>query len=302
MRILTITLFLMALPALAQTPDTTDAHRYLPLAVGNVWEYERWEDVCEPEPPFCEPEPNGFFRRLVRGDTTLSGTAYWIIRESYFTVAGAPSGTREYLVRYDSSEARAYEHRLDGEFWNDWPEGLYCPLDIPFEGGDKCEDVGYAESYEETVLGESVHVKRFVTLVGSYRFVADLGLVSTSLGDFVTSGYDLTFARIDEVEYGTEQFPVSTEGAPESAAVALSVYPNPSHAAATVRFTLDRAQRVKLAVYDVLGRRVLSEDLGAQPVGETSHRIDLATLPAGVYVVRLDGGIGTRATARIIRH
>jgi hypothetical protein len=65
--------------------------------------------------------------------------------------------------------------------------------------------------------------------------------------------------------------------------------------------SLDRPQRVTLAVYDVLGRRVLADDLGVHPAGEASHRLDLAALPAGVYVVRLDGDAGAWVTARIVR-
>jgi hypothetical protein len=89
---------------------------------------------------------------------------------------------------------------------------------------------------------------------------------------------------------------------PKPAAAALTVFPNPLRSDATVRFSLDRPQRVTLAVYDVLGRRLLVRDLGVQPAGEAQHRLDVASLPSGVYVVRLGGDAGTRATARIVRH
>lgn len=35
---------LLSAPALAQTPDTTAARRYLPLAPGHTWEYKSWEE------------------------------------------------------------------------------------------------------------------------------------------------------------------------------------------------------------------------------------------------------------------
>ncbi|MEP0548355.1 MAG: T9SS type A sorting domain-containing protein [Rhodothermales bacterium] len=289
-------------PALAQTADTTSAWRYLALDVGNVWEYERWADVCAPEPPFCEPEPDGFTRIRVLGDTTLDGTAYWIIREARIRQSGTLAWTQDALVRYDSTEARAYEYRLDGELWDYWPGGLYCPLDLPFEWEEGCQDYGYAESYEQVVFGEPALVKHFVTQLGTYAFVADLGLVSSSGGDFVTAGMDLTFARIGGVEYGSEQFPVAAEPAPSESALTLAVYPNPVRGDATVRFALDAPQRVTLAVFDVLGRRVLTTDLGPQPAGEVMHRLDAARLPAGLYVVRLTGDAGASATARIVLH
>ncbi len=77
----------------------------------------------------------------------------------------------------------------------------------------------------------------------------------------------LAYARIGGVEYGTP-IPVAAEPpAPEGSALTLAVFPNPARDAATVRFSLDAPQRVTLAVFDVLGRRVLAADLGAQPSG-----------------------------------
>jgi hypothetical protein len=293
-------------PTLAQTVDTTSAWRYLPLQVGNVWEYERWEDVCAPKPefpPFCEREPDGFLRRRVTGEATIDGATFSVIEEAFFSETGAATGTGEVLVRIDTTEARAYEHRPNGEEGYYWPEGFPCRLDMPFEGnGAECEG-GYAdvEAYEIAIAGEEFEAKAFVTAFGSYFFVADLGLVDVVLGKFITSGYNLTYARIGGVEYGTEQFPVAAESEPSQSALALSVFPNPSRGVSTVRFSLDAPQRVTLAVFDVLGRRVFAADLGAQPGGEATHRLDAAALPAGLYVVRLTGDAGASATTRIVR-
>lgn len=78
-------------------------------------------------------------------------------------------------------------------------------------------------------------------------------------------------------------------GGPEAAAFALTVGPNPASAAATVRFSLDRGQDVRLALYDVLGREVALVAQGAYGAGEQTARLDVAQLPAGVYVLRLQG-------------
>ncbi len=67
-----------------------------------------------------------------------------------------------------------------------------------------------------------------------------------------------------------------------------------------MRLSLDAPQRVRLAVFDVLGRRVLSADLG-WAVGEVARRINTARLPAGVYLVRLTGDAGATATAHFVR-
>lgn len=68
---------------------------------------------------------------------------------------------------------------------------------------------------------------------------------------------------------------------------ALTVGPNPTREAATVRFTLETPSVVRLAVYDVRGREVAV--LADRPFDAGTHRaaLDGAPLPAGLYVVRL---------------
>ncbi|MBU1072535.1 T9SS type A sorting domain-containing protein, partial [bacterium] len=84
----------------------------------------------------------------------------------------------------------------------------------------------------------------------------------------------------------------------------LKIHPNPFSAGARIAFTLDRPQRVRLAVYDVAGRRVatlVDDDLDAGP----QERVwDGATdaggrAAAGVYIVRLEAG-GKELVAKTI--
>ena len=67
-------------------------------------------------------------------------------------------------------------------------------------------------------------------------------------------------------------------------------YPNPFAASTTVRYGLDRTQRVRLAVYDVLGREVALLAEGVRSQG--THRVvfDAGALPSGVYLFRLTAG------------
>jgi hypothetical protein len=81
--------------------------------------------------------------------------------------------------------------------------------------------------------------------------------------------------------------PVSAEEAVPAEAFALRpVYPNPTTSHATVRLDLPTAQAARVAVFDVLGRRVAVLHDG--PLGAGAHRLrlDASALPAGVYVVR----------------
>ena len=75
----------------------------------------------------------------------------------------------------------------------------------------------------------------------------------------------------------------------------LSVYPNPFNPSATISFTLPRAGVVKMGVYDVLGREVVSRYAGAHigtPLQAGEHHItfDGAGLASGIYFVKMEAG------------
>ena len=72
-------------------------------------------------------------------------------------------------------------------------------------------------------------------------------------------------------------------------ALDFAAYPNPTSGDATVRFSLSSAQDAQVALYDVLGRQVAVVAEGAFGAGETTATVATSGLPAGVYVVRLEG-------------
>src|SRR5690606_5185300 len=69
-----------------------------------------------------------------------------------------------------------------------------------------------------------------------------------------------------------------------------AVYPNPFNPEARFSLAVREAQRVRVAVYDLLGRRVLVLHDGPLAAG-TPHpfRIDGSRLASGTYVVRAEG-------------
>ena len=89
-----------------------------------------------------------------------------------------------------------------------------------------------------------------------------------------------------------------TVDGPEAASFGLSVGPNPAGASTTVRFTLDRAQDVRVALYDVLGREVAVVADGAFGAGTTVAQVNTGALSSGVYVLRLQGE-GAAATRQV---
>ncbi len=89
----------------------------------------------------------------------------------------------------------------------------------------------------------------------------------------------------------------SEAGVPD-AVVLAGVYPNPFSGSATVRFDLPSLGRVRLVVYDVLGREVAVLVDGDVKAGRHEAVLEGHGLPSGVYLVRLDAG-GTAQTQRI---
>ncbi|MDX1421331.1 MAG: T9SS type A sorting domain-containing protein, partial [Rubricoccaceae bacterium] len=84
--------------------------------------------------------------------------------------------------------------------------------------------------------------------------------------------------------------------------VSLSVSPNPSRGAAAVSLTLSEAADAEVAVYDVLGRRVVVLHEGTLAAGRHAFGLGGARLGPGVYVVRVTtGSAAAAATVTVFR-
>src|SRR5690606_28258335 len=75
-------------------------------------------------------------------------------------------------------------------------------------------------------------------------------------------------------------------------------YPNPARGRAVVPFVVPAPGRVRVAVYDVLGREVAVLADGLHGAGAHEAVLDGAGLASGVYVVVLEGE-AARATAKL---
>ncbi|MEL6611240.1 MAG: T9SS type A sorting domain-containing protein, partial [Bacteroidota bacterium] len=67
----------------------------------------------------------------------------------------------------------------------------------------------------------------------------------------------------------------------------FEVYPNPFAQQATVRFGVESAQDVDVAVFDMLGRRVAQLAAGTMAAGSQEVTFEGHSLPSGVYFVRV---------------
>ncbi|MFO8231210.1 MAG: T9SS type A sorting domain-containing protein [Longimonas sp.] len=64
-------------------------------------------------------------------------------------------------------------------------------------------------------------------------------------------------------------------------------YPNPVRGMATVNYQLPAAGDVTIAVYDLLGRKVMTLQDGAQEMGRKSIQMNTQQLASGTYFLRL---------------
>ena len=73
-------------------------------------------------------------------------------------------------------------------------------------------------------------------------------------------------------------------------------YPNPFNPTTSIEFAVERAQNVRLAVYDLLGRQVAVLVDGQQPAGTFRVTFDATDLASGLYLYRLgtDSGVITK--------
>jgi hypothetical protein len=65
-------------------------------------------------------------------------------------------------------------------------------------------------------------------------------------------------------------------------------YPNPFNPSTTIQFDLERASTVTLAIYNVLGQKVLEENYGTKNAGTYNEDINLDAFASGVYFYRIN--------------
>jgi len=68
--------------------------------------------------------------------------------------------------------------------------------------------------------------------------------------------------------------------------------PNPTSGTIEIQYLIDRDGRVDINVFDVAGRRVLSQTVASASVGVQFLTIDTSPLSSGVYFLRLSTAQG----------
>ena len=78
-------------------------------------------------------------------------------------------------------------------------------------------------------------------------------------------------------------------------------FPNPASESATVRFQVRALARTSLAVYDLLGRQVMSLfDARTAPGKEYEVQVPVSRFPSGVYILQLSSGRHKSSTELVV--
>ena len=81
----------------------------------------------------------------------------------------------------------------------------------------------------------------------------------------------------------------------------VSVYPNPVAGEAHLALTATEAGNAVMQIFDLNGRRIMTQRLGAVNEGETEFVFDCSYLPKGMYLINITVGSQTAATKMMVR-
>lgn len=286
-----------------------DLRRYYPLGIGDTWIYSYVESDCEGKD--CVIYTDVLVRRTVVGEMVIDDETYAAVEVDVLSPeSGNVLCTSTYGARVNTFE------------WNGTTEAVVDIIDveppcdnafIPGVDGVHMEEVRSIANGTPSLQTWQISGIDYDLMVRGERFYPDLrevdiafardvGLLvvwsTLNIGSFRSHNFRLWYAEVGGVMYGLP--PVASEpSAPASGSLAIDLHPNPTRGPLTLRVTGTTAKTAVVEVFDVLGRRVLQRDLGTQ-LAESEHRLDLAEVPAGLYIVRVSSGTES-ITKRLVK-
>lgn len=88
---------------------------------------------------------------------------------------------------------------------------------------------------------------------------------------------------------------INVDAAKQSAIANSSIqnvilYPNPASLYTQVQFSLSKAANVNIEMFNILGEKVSTQNLGNQAIGEHNYKLDVNNVPSGMYTIRITAG------------
>jgi len=229
--------------------------------------------------------------------------------ETYTVAYSYDAQGRLVQAEYTTSEGIAYEYDAAGNVLATAPVAV-LPVELAaFDGAVDGRDVlltwqtasetnnaGFAVQMQRPEPGDPWKPLGFVEGAGttteaqSYRY---------RVPNLAAGTYAFRLQQVD-VDGSTELSPVVTVAVGVPKAFALhGAYPNPARATATIPFDVPRMAHVRMAVYDVLGRRAaLVVDAEYAP-GRHTAQLNTGRLSGGVYFYRIRMG-DFQATRKLV--
>jgi hypothetical protein len=69
-----------------------------------------------------------------------------------------------------------------------------------------------------------------------------------------------------------------------------NIYPNPASSFSTIEYSMQKMESVSVIVYNQTGQIVSVWDKGIQQAGQHKLKLELSTLPSGIYFCKLQVG------------
>ena len=83
---------------------------------------------------------------------------------------------------------------------------------------------------------------------------------------------------------------------PDKVNMGLNIFPNPSSTSAKINYTLTRSADVSIEVINELGQKINTVSIGDQSAGKQEYLLNLESLSAGNYFVKLNAGDASEIT------
>ncbi len=230
---------------------------------------------------------------------------FWFTTEYYAATSGSDFRTRIGAVAIEEPPAASLAASATETELAPGDTTVFSYTVFNNTGEDLTGDVWYVARRDGEVTGEAILASgTFPPGAGETQTFTESFAAAAPLGDYTytfnVGDYPDLVLDSDSVVV-TLEMPTSSDGPPAaspSAAVVLEApYPNPARLAATVSFSLPSVQRVRLVVYDVLGREVAVLAEGERAPGVHAVAVDGTGLPSGRYLVQLEanGTVQTQA-------
>ncbi|GAB3842519.1 hypothetical protein GCM10028821_50890 [Hymenobacter jeollabukensis] len=222
-------------------------------------------------------------------------------------------GARDYwVVRTDAQGVKLWDRTLGGPYIDYGmaarltPDGgcLMAGYSISGAGGDKTEGQRGGSDYWLVKLSAQGQKQWDQTLGGTEQDVL-YAAQQTRDGGFIVGGGAVSGQNGDKsqpsnggVDYWIVKLGVVTAAQPPRTFTPPALYPNPAHTRLTVRLAPDAPPAaLQLRLHDAKGRVRLTLPVAAR---QTDVPVELGPLPAGLYLLRVEGPGGYAATQRLV--